>query len=106
MVVEGAVERARPIMPYWLALLTAAAGGVALDTGFPDKDVWPVTFLGIGLVLVSLIGRRFWGALLIGLVGGFSFWGVHIFWLTLYLGPIPWLALGFCSRSSSPSVRR
>ncbi|KQO06765.1 acyltransferase [Agreia sp. Leaf244] len=93
MVVEGAVERARPIMPYWLALLTAAAGGVALDTGFPDKDVWPVTFLGIGLVLVSLIGRRFWGALLIGLVGGFSFWGVHIFWLTLYLGPIPWLAL-------------
>ncbi|MDN4639552.1 apolipoprotein N-acyltransferase [Agreia sp. PsM10] len=86
-------ERARPIMPYWLALLTAAAGGVALDTGFPDKDVWPVTFLGIGLVLVSLIGRRLWGALLIGLVGGFSFWGVHIFWLTLYLGPIPWLAL-------------
>jgi apolipoprotein N-acyltransferase len=86
-------ERAHPIMPYWLALLTAAAGGVALDTGFPDKDIWPVTFLGIGLVLVSLIGRRLWGALLIGLVGGFSFWGVHIFWLTLYLGPIPWLAL-------------
>ena len=93
LIASEAVERARPIMPYWLALLTAAAGGVALDTGFPDKDVWPVTFLGIGLVLVSLIGRRFWGALLIGLVGGFSFWGVHIFWLTLYLGPIPWLAL-------------
>jgi len=93
MVVERAGGRARPIMPFWLALLTAAAGGVALDTGFPDKGVWPVTFLGIGLVLVSLIGRRFWGALLIGLVGGFSFWGVHIFWLTLYLGPIPWLAL-------------
>lgn len=89
----GAAERARPIMPYWLALLTAAAGGVALDTGFPDKDVWPLTFLGIALVLVSLIGRRLWGALLIGLVGGFSFWGVHIYWLTLYLGPIPWLAL-------------
>jgi apolipoprotein N-acyltransferase len=86
-------HRARPVMPFWLALLTAAAGGVALDAGFPDKDLWPVTFLGIALVLVSLIGRRAPGAFLIGLVGGFSFWGVHIFWLTLYLGPIPWLAL-------------
>jgi apolipoprotein N-acyltransferase len=45
------------------------------------------------LVLASVIGRRAFGAFLIGLVGGFSFWGVHIFWLTLYLGPIPWLAL-------------
>ncbi|WP_244893133.1 apolipoprotein N-acyltransferase [Agreia bicolorata] len=83
----------RPLMPFWLALLTAAAGGVALDTGFPDKSIWPVTFLGIALVLVSVIGRRAPGAFLIGLVGGFSFWGVHIIWLTLYLGPIPWLAL-------------
>jgi apolipoprotein N-acyltransferase len=80
-------------MPLWLALLCAAAGGVALDVGFPDKGLWPVTFVGIALVLISVIGRRASSAFLIGLVGGFSFWGVHIFWLTLYLGPIPWLAL-------------
>ncbi|WP_374948057.1 apolipoprotein N-acyltransferase [Agreia sp.] len=92
-VVPSIGARVRPVMPFWLALLTAAAGGVALDTGFPDKNIWPVTFVGIGLVLVSLIGRRASGAFLVGLVGGFSFWGVHIFWLTLYLGPIPWLAL-------------
>jgi apolipoprotein N-acyltransferase len=85
--------RARPLLPFWLAVLTTAAGGVALDTGFPDKDLWPVAFLGIALVLVPLIGRRAPSAFLIGLIGGFSFWGVHIFWLTLYLGPIPWLAL-------------
>jgi apolipoprotein N-acyltransferase len=82
-----------PVMPFWLALLSAAAGGVALDAGFPDKGLWPVTFVGIALILVSLPGRRPFGAFLVGLVGGFSFWGVHIFWLTLYLGPIPWLAL-------------
>jgi apolipoprotein N-acyltransferase len=85
--------RVRPLLPFWLALLTSAAGGVALDTGFPDKNLWAATFLGIALVLVSVIGQRAFGAFLIGLVGGFSFWGVHIFWLTLYLGPIPWLAL-------------
>lgn len=28
-----------------------------------------------------------------GTIGGFAFFGTHIFWLTVYLGPIPWLAL-------------
>jgi apolipoprotein N-acyltransferase len=83
----------RPFLPLWLAVLVAAAAGVALDTGFPDKGVWPVTFLGIALVLMTLIGRRPGSAFVVGLVAGFAFWGVHIFWLTLYLGPIPWLAL-------------
>lgn len=41
----------------------------------------------------SLIGRRFWGSFLVGIVGGFAFFGSHIFWLTVYLGPVPWLAL-------------
>lgn len=41
----------------------------------------------------SLIGRRFWSSFLVGVVGGFAFFGFHIFWLTVYLGPVPWLAL-------------
>ncbi|CAD5997772.1 apolipoprotein N-acyltransferase [Agreia sp. COWG] len=89
----SATPTAAPVLPLWLAFLTAAAAGIALDTGFPDKGIWPVTFLGIALVLLSLVGRRPWSAFAIGLVAGFSFWGVHISWLTLYLGPIPWLAL-------------
>ncbi|ANP74844.1 Acyltransferase (plasmid) [Cryobacterium arcticum] len=28
-----------------------------------------------------------------GFLGGFAFWGTHILWLTVYLGPVPWLAL-------------
>lgn len=81
------------LLPLWLSLLVAAAGGVALDAGSPDKGWWPVAFLGIAAVLVSLIGRRWGSALLVGVVAGFSFWGVHISWLTLYLGIVPWLAL-------------
>jgi apolipoprotein N-acyltransferase len=84
---------ARPVLPLWLAVVTAVGAGIALDTGFPDKNVWPLTLLGVGLVLVALIGRRWGGALLVGVVAGATFWGVHIFWLTLYLGPVPWLGL-------------
>ncbi|MCS5497009.1 apolipoprotein N-acyltransferase [Cnuibacter physcomitrellae] len=93
---DESLDRARfvrPVMPLWLAVLAAAAAGVALDAGFPDKGWWPFTLVGVAVVLVALIGRSWWQALLIGFVAGAVFWGVDIFWLTLYLGPVPWLGL-------------
>jgi apolipoprotein N-acyltransferase len=83
----------RPILPLWLACLTAIGGGFALTNGFPGTDIWPLTLLGVALVLLSLIGRSWRGAVLVGLIGGLAFWGSLINWLTLYLGPVPWLGL-------------
>jgi apolipoprotein N-acyltransferase len=80
-------------LPLWLALVVAAGSGVVLDAGFPDGDVWPLAFVGIGLVLVSLRGRRAGSAFLVGLVAGLSFYLVHISWTSLYLGALPWAAL-------------
>jgi apolipoprotein N-acyltransferase len=45
------------------------------------------------MLLWALRGRRFWASLLVGVVAGFAFFGNHILWLTVYLGPVPWLAL-------------
>ncbi|WP_253258957.1 apolipoprotein N-acyltransferase [Subtercola boreus] len=84
---------AAPVLPLWLACLVALGGGLSLMTGFPGADVWPMTFVGVAAILVSLIGQRWNRALLVGLVGGVTFWCAHISWLTLYLGPVPWLAL-------------
>jgi len=64
-----------------------------LDAGFPDLGVWPLTFVGIGLVLVALIGRKARGSLLVGIVAGLSFYLVHIQWATLFLGLVPMAAL-------------
>src|ERR1700712_185692 len=89
----GRTTPVAPILPLWFACLTAVGGGIALMTGFPGADVWPLTLLGAALILLSLIGRRWNGALLVGLIGGLTFWCAHISWLTLYLGPVPWLAL-------------
>lgn len=83
----------KPILPLWAALLVAAASGPILDAGFPDKNVWPLTFVGIGLVLVALIGRRIGAALLVGFIAGATFYFTHIEWASLFLGPLPMSAL-------------
>ena len=88
----------RPPLPLWGAAVLALVAGPILDAGFPDRDWWPLAFLGIACVLVALIGRRLWGGALVGFVAGMSFYLVHIEWATTYLGPIPMLALAFaCS---------
>lgn len=83
----------RPVISLLPALIVAAAAGPVLDAGFPDKNVWPLALVGIGMMLVTFIGRRIGTSLLVGFIAGLSFYLTHIFWATLYLGPIPWLAL-------------
>ncbi|WP_308287489.1 apolipoprotein N-acyltransferase [Cryobacterium sp. 1639] len=90
------MTRARPQktgLPLWAALLLAAGAGAVLDAAFPDRSWWMLAPVGVILLLLALLGRGPWTGLLVGLVGGLSFWLIHISWLTLYLGPVPWLAL-------------
>ena len=83
----------RPMLPLWVAVLVAIAGGLVYDLGFPDAGVWPLAFAGIALALVSVIGRSSWSAALVGFAFGMAFYLQHVSWTTLYLGPVPWLAL-------------
>src|SRR5690606_5899300 len=79
--------------PLWVAVLAAAIGGALLAGAFPTLGWWPLAVPGAALILWSLLGRTAWSSFLVGLVGGFAFYGIHIFWLTTYLGAVPWLAL-------------
>jgi apolipoprotein N-acyltransferase len=82
-----------PYLPLWASVLLAAGAGAILDAGFPDRNWWIFAPIGVALMLVALVGRSLGGGLAVGLVAGLSFWLIHISWLTLYLGPVPWLAL-------------
>ena len=85
--------RATLALPLPLATFLAAVAGVINAAAFPGLGWWPLVFVGTPLLLFCLCGRRFWGSCLVGLIGGFAFWGTHIFWITVYLGSQPWLAL-------------
>ena len=81
-------------LPLWASVVVAAGAGAILDAGFPDRDWWFLAPVGVALMLVALLGRGLATGLLVGLVAGLSFWLIHIYWITLYLGLVPWFALG------------
>src|SRR5690606_3449994 len=83
----------RALLPLWAALLSAALAAVLMDLAYPEAAVWILAFPATALLLLALIGRRFGGALLVGLVYGVLFFGLLVSWTSRYLGPIPWVAL-------------
>jgi len=92
------VLRPHIALPLWLAAILSLAGGVAFMASFPAPGIWPLAFVAIALSLVSLIGRRPGGALLVGLVFGAAFYFPHISWTAGFLGDnelawVPWVAL-------------
>lgn len=82
----------RPL-PLWLALLVAILAGPMLDAGFPGQDLWPLTLVGVAMVLVALRGQSLLRGLLLGFISGVAFYLLQISWAAEYLGPVPWLAL-------------
>lgn len=71
----------------------AAVSGLCLAASYPGLGLWPLAFLGVAGILLSSIGRGFGSGFMVGAVGGLVFWGLLIHWLSLYLGPVPWVAL-------------
>ena len=85
----------KPFLPLWAALIVAAASGAVMDAAFPDRGVWPLAFVAVAMVLLSLIGRRAGSAFLVGFVAGLAFYLLHIEWASLFLGLLPMTALSF-----------
>ena len=80
-------------LPWWAAVPAAGLGGFLFDLANPGVAAWPLVFLAVPLMLASWWQQRQGVALLAGLAAGAGFWLAHLSWLTLYLGPVPWLGL-------------
>lgn len=74
-------------------ILLAVGGGVLSSLAMPRENIWPLIFVSVTLLMLSIYRLRPISALLIGFVGGLAFYLSQIEWLSLYLGPVPWLAL-------------
>lgn len=87
------LELPAPVLPWWAAIPAAALGGYLLDVAAPEVAWWWAAFAAVLLVTLALWRRGAWAAAGIGAIAGAGFWLPHIGWLTLYLGPVPWLGL-------------
>ena len=89
-----ATQRQAPwSLPLWAAVPAAAAAGFLLDLASPPAGWWPLTFASVTVALLTLVGRRIGGALLVGTIFGAVFYTTHLVWVGEFLGPVPWLAL-------------
>ncbi|MFI9487251.1 apolipoprotein N-acyltransferase [Promicromonospora sp. NPDC052451] len=87
-----------PLLPLAAAVPVAALAGVTLDGAFPALGWWPLAFVAVTLALLTLVGRRAWGAVLAGAAFGAAFWFPHVSWSSRFLGDdplgwVPWVAL-------------
>lgn len=76
----------------WRAPLAIVGGLVALYI-YPTENVWVLAPLVPALVLLATLGTGFWAATGLGFLAGQAFYISHIEWISLYLGPVPLLAL-------------
>ena len=87
------LRRDKPL-PFWLALIVSATSGALLTTAFQPLGWWPLVLVATVGELWAIRGQRLRKAFMIGLVAGIAFWFIHISWITVYLGPVPLVALG------------
>ncbi len=74
-------------------LPTGILGGLLSSLAMPREDIWPLIFVSVALILVSVRDLRFMPATGVGFVAGMAFYMSQVEWLSLYLGPVPWIAL-------------
>lgn len=85
--------RARGPLPIRWAWAAAIAAGAALPLAFQPFDLWPLVVPAVALALASLRGRSLGAAFWLGFATGLTFFLLHIAWITVYLGPVPLVAL-------------
>ena len=82
-------------LPTPVALVLVGISGWVMDLGHPDTNIWPLALVGAALMIFAARGLSLGASLWVGLFGGVTFYGIHIWWLTVYLGLIPWVGLVF-----------
>ncbi|MCJ1707279.1 apolipoprotein N-acyltransferase [Microbacterium sp. VKM Ac-2923] len=86
-------DRAAPLLRLAYAAPLSVVAGLLLVTAYPALAWWPMAVPAVVLTLITLIGRRFWSAVLVGLLFGAAFFSVNLLFTARYLGPVPWIAL-------------
>ncbi|SDR65858.1 apolipoprotein N-acyltransferase [Agrococcus carbonis] len=85
--------RARAPLPTAYAWAAAILAGAIMPFAFQPVGWWPLIVPAVALAMLALRGRRLGAAFALGLTTGGLFFLLHIQWITVYLGPVPLIAL-------------
>ncbi len=80
-----------------LRLLGALVAGGLFVAAFPGHDVWIAAPASTAVLALALHRARGWAAALIGFVFGCTAMLPVLHWAGIYVGPVPWIALGVAS---------
>ena len=88
---NGSMRKLTPLR----ASLFGLTGGLISSFAYPNNSIWLAIFPSVALIIYACVsvGRR--ASILVGFIAGFAFYASQIPWMTVYLGPVPWLALSF-----------
>ena len=76
-----------------LAVLFGVSGGLLSSVAYPSNSIWIAIVPAVALILYAISSVKPSQALLVGFFAGVAFYASQIPWMTVYLGPVPWLAL-------------
>ena len=68
-------------------------GGLLSSVAMPRENIWPLIFVSVALMLLAIRNLKVLLASLVGFASGLAFYLSQIEWMSLYLGPVPWIAL-------------
>ncbi|MCE5198926.1 MAG: apolipoprotein N-acyltransferase [Armatimonadota bacterium] len=72
-------------------LLLALVSGVLLALAMPRPGIWLMSWIGFAPLLVAIRGERPTRAAIYGLITGAVYFGIVLFWISLF-GYLPWAA--------------
>lgn len=78
---------------WWARIALAVVGGVSSSLAFPRENLTLIIFVSVVALLLSVYQLKVIPAFVIGFIGGLGFYLSQIEWMSLYLGPVPWVAL-------------
>lgn len=81
------------LRPTLRRVALAVGGGLLSSLAYPREGLWAMIFAAVIALLISVRGLGFGKAFWVGYCGGFFFYVSQIEWMSLYLGPVPLLAL-------------
>lgn len=76
-----------------LAVLFGIAGGLLSSVAYPSNALWIAIIPAVALILYAISLVKPSQAIVVGFFAGVAFYASQIPWMTVYLGPVPWLAL-------------